>query len=350
MVSQHTERFKIHYCGVSKYMSTNERVEFGVAIPQIFPNGTVDMDSVRDGVAMAEAHGYHSIWVQDGIVGDSPILEAVGLLCYVAALSTRPKLGVSVLVTPLRNPVQLAKILSSLDQMSGGRLIIGIGMGRRPAPFREDLPPNLRHLHHSRDYPAFGIPTERLVGRFVEGLDVMKALWANSLANYCGDIWRLDGIAMEPKPVQKPHPPIWFGGRHPDSLRRAVRHADGWMGAGGNSTAQFKEGVAVLMEAMENQKRDPSTFLISKRVYIAVDEDEKRAERRLREWFERASYKNANLGSEVCVWGSAARCTEQLAEITAAGARLVVFNPMFDSIEQMDCLAKEIIPHLRVVG
>ena len=332
-------------------MSTKGKVKFGVAIPQRFPDGPVDMALVRESVRKAEALGYHSAWVMETIVGDVPTLEPIGLLCYAAALSTNLHLGVSVLVTPMRNPVQLAKILSSLDQMSGGRLIVGIGIGKLGMPPRgtrlEDLPENLRHLHHGREFPAFGVPTEHLVKRFIEGLNVMKALWTEPLAHYRGDYWKLDGIAMEPKPVQKPHLPIWFGGRHPATLRRAVRHGDGWMCAGANSTAQFKEQASLLRGFLEEEGRDPSTFLISKRVYIAVDdEDEGRAKRRLREWFAGSSYRNAALGEEVSVWGNAARCTEQLADIVAAGAQLVMLDPVFDQMEQLDTLAQEVVPHL----
>ena len=310
-------------------MSTREKVKFGMAIPQIFQDGHVDMALVRESVQKAEALGYHSLWVQEGIVGDVPILEAVSLLCYAAAISTDLRLGVSVLVTPLHHPVHLAKTLSTLDQMSGGRLVVGIGVG-----------PDARFSH------PFGIPLEGRVRRFVEGLDVMKALWTKPSAHIKGKFWQLEGAGMEPKPVQKPHPPVWFGGHHPNALRRAVRHGDGWMGAGASSTAQFKESVAVLRRCLESEGRDPATFPISKRVYMAVDDDEGRAEKRLREWFGRSAYKNADLAAEVCVWGSAAICIEQLAEITTAGAQLLLLNPVFDVMEHVDRLAEGVMPHL----
>ena len=314
-------------------MCAAEKVKFGVAIPQVFPDGLMDMALVREGVQKAEALGYHSIWVQDGTVDDVPILDAVGLLCYVAALTTNVKLGTSVLVAPIRNPVQLAKILSSLDQMSNGRLIIGIGVGPRTGY-----------------YPAFGLEPKDRVPRFVEGLQVMKALWTDHSAHLEGQFWQLEGTAMEPKPLQRPHPPIWFGAENPAALKRAVQQGDGWMGAGISSPAQFEEQVAYLRRFLEEDGRDPSTFVISKRVYLAVDDDVRRAERRLTEWFARR-YKDAKaytskLASEVCVWGSAAMCTEQLAEITKAGAQLLLLNPVFDLMEQMDRLGQDVMPHL----
>jgi alkanesulfonate monooxygenase SsuD/methylene tetrahydromethanopterin reductase-like flavin-dependent oxidoreductase (luciferase family) len=143
---------------------------------------------------------------------------------------------------------------------------------------------------------------------------------------------------MEPKPVQKPHPPLWFGARHPDALRRAVRYGDGWMGAGSSTAQQFKEHVAILRESLAASNRDPSTFAISKRVYVAIDNNAGRAERRLREWFGRY-YGNADLGSRVSVWGSASRCADGLAEIVQSGAQMLMLNPMFDLLEHLESLS-----------
>ena len=112
-------------------MSTVERVRIGAAIPQVFIDSPVDMTWVRDWILRSEALGFDSIWVQENIVGDFPSLEPVSLLCYAAALTSKVRLGTSVVVAPLRNPVQLAKSLSSLDQMSDGRLTVGLGLGGR---------------------------------------------------------------------------------------------------------------------------------------------------------------------------------------------------------------------------
>ncbi len=303
-------------------------VRWGLAVPQVFFDGPVDMALVRQWAMRAEELGYDSLWVQEAIVGDVPILEPVNLLSYLAATTERVRLGTSVMVAPLRNPVQLAKSLASLDHMSGGRLTVGIGLGSRPG----ELAP-------------FGISADKRVRRFVEIIDVMKALWTEPEAQFRGQFWQLDGIQMEPKPVQKPHPPIWLGARHARALRRAVRRADGWMGAGSSSTAQFIEGVGHARMYLEEAGRDPSTFAISKRVYVTVDSDEKRAEGRLREWFGRR-YKNADMAPEVAVWGSASRCADKLGEIVEAGAKLVLLNPVFDHMEQLEALTQDVVPQL----
>ena len=301
-------------------MAQQVSVPCGIAIPQIFPNGLVDMESVASFVRRAEELGYDGLWVQERIMGDSPTLEGLSLLCYVAALTEKVRIGVSVVVAPSHNPVHLAKQFSTMDQLSNGRLIVGIGRGGRP--------------QHDQ---LLGGTTERRVRYLLESIHVMKALWEQPKASYNGHFFKLDGEAMEPKPVQKPHPPIWFGGRHPDALMRAVRHGDGWMGAGSSSTDDFKQHVAILQETLETMGRDPDTFPISKRVYLAVDDDQARAERRLREWFGN-HYGSADMGSRVSVFGSASHCAEKLAEIVDAGAQMLLLNPVFDQMEHLEGL------------
>jgi probable F420-dependent oxidoreductase len=285
------------------------------------------MQLIREFLLKAETLAYEGLWVQEQIVGDYPILEPVSLLTYAAALTSRLRLGTSVLLTVLRNPVQLAKSLSSLDHLSQGRLTVGVGIGG--------------HVPES----LFGLSSERRARRFVEGLQVMKALWTQPRATVTGTFWRFENVPMEPKPVQKPHPPLWFGAREAVALQRAVRHGDGWMGAGVSSTADFIQQVGLLQRFLDEAQRDPATFAISKRVYLAVDNDRDRAERRLREWFG-LRYKNADMASRVSIWGSHTECTDKLGELVQAGARHLVLNPVFDEREHLELLAQEVMPHL----
>src|SRR5262249_59382111 len=110
-----------------------------------------------------------------------------------------------------------------------------------------------------------------------EGLRLMKALWTEPRVNFDGRFWQLKDAGMEPKPFQKPHPPIWFGASHPDALRRAVRHGNGFFGAGSSTTKQFAEQVPIVRQALREAGRDAGSFRIAKRVYIAVDDDAPRA-------------------------------------------------------------------------
>jgi probable F420-dependent oxidoreductase len=299
----------------------------GIAIPQDFIDRPVDMQLIRDFVQRAETLGYDSLWVQESIVGQVPILEPVSLLNYVAALTTRLRLGTSVMLLVLRNPVQLAKSLASLDHMSHGRLTVGIGIGG--------------HVSEA----IFGLPTEHRIRRFLESLQVMKTLWTAPRATVSGTYWQFENVAMEPKPLQQPYPPIWFGARQEPALRRAVRHGDGFMGAGSSSTDDFIAQYAVLQRCLDEAQRDPATFAISKRVYLAVDNDRKRAERRLRDWFG-IRYRNADMASRVAIWGSRDACLDQLGKLVKAGAQHLMLNPVFDELEHLEVLAEEVVPHV----
>ena len=117
------------------------------------------------------------------------------------------------------------------------------------------------------------------------------------------------------------------------------------MGAGSSSNATFITESALIRRFLDEAQRDPATFVFSKRVYIALDNDRDRAERRLREWFG-VRYNNADLAARVSIWGSHAECIDKLGELVQAGAQHLVLNPVFDEMEHLEILAKEIMPHL----
>lgn len=294
-------------------------VPVGFGLPQVFPNGEFDLTLIREVALKAESLDYDSLWTQEQIVGKSQSLEPLSLLSYLSALTERIRLGVSVLVLPHRNPVQLAKLIASMDVLSEGRLIVGVGLGNAMNP-------------------AFGVPAERRVRRFTEVVEAMKALWTPGEAHYRGELFPLDGVPQEPKPVQRPHPPLWFGSRAPAALERAVRHGDGWMGAGSSTPDDFRTQRAQIHELLERHDRDPATFTLSKRLYVAIDEDSDRAEQRLREWFGH-NYGNPEMGTAVSVWGPLSRIEEEVGRFVDAGAEHLLLNPVFDFHEHLDALA-----------
>ena len=309
-------------------MSDSWPIPCAVAIPQAFAEGDVDLNLVRRFALRAEELGYHSLWVAEQILGQTPTPEPVSYLSYLAALTSRIRLGSAVIVATTRNPVLLAKQLGTLDVLSEGRLIVGTALGGRP-----------------NTYALLGAPQNRRARHFTESIGVMKALWTQEKASFQGEFWSFEGLSMTPRPVQKPHPPLWFGGRHPAGLRRTARLADGWMGAGSTTTAQFIEHAQILKQALRDRGRDPEAFPISKRVYVAIDDDADRAERRLTEWFG-AWYGNAEMASRMSVWGSVQQVVDGLMDIVEGGAGMLMLNPVFDYIEQLEQLADEVIPRL----
>jgi len=300
----------------------------GISIPQTFEQSVVDLELIRKFVVRAETLGYDSLWVQEQMITDTAILEPVALLTYVAGLTSRVRLGTAVLLTVVRNPVELAKTLATIDQLSGGRLVVGVGIGGPTTP-----------------HEIFGVPREHRVRRFVEGINVMKALWTQPKASVSGDFWNFTDVPMEPKPAQKPHPPIWFGARTEVALKRAARLGDGWMGPGSSSSAEFVQHMEWIRRLLDEAKRDPATFSISKRVYIAVDDNRDIAERRLRQWFG-ARYKFPDMAPRVSIFGSHRECVDKLGALVKAGAQHLLLDPVYDHVEQMELLATEVVPAL----
>ncbi len=154
-------------------------------------------------------------------------------------------------------------------------------------------------------------------------------------------------FAISVPQFQKPGPPIWFGGSHPAALRRAVRHGDGFFGAGSSTTVQFADQVRVVRDALEQQGRDAAGFRIAKRVYIAVDDDADRARQRVAAALDRLyGYFGLKDLTPVAVSGPPIACVHGLREVTEAGAELLLLNPLFDAAEQMERLATEVVPQL----
>lgn len=308
-----------------------DRLSFGIAAPQIHRDLPVDPAEIRNYIQRAEALDFHSLWVQEQAVlrQGASTLEGVSLLSYAAALTHRIRLGAAVFLINLRNPIQLAKSLASLDQLSQGRLIAGVGLGAV-----------------TRLYLAYGLSPERRVARFVEALTLIRRLWTENDITFGGQFWKLQKATLLPKPFQKPHPPIWFGANEAPALERAAQYGSGFIGAGSSSIEDFRNQVKTLVAALEKRKKDPAGFPIGKRVYIAVDRDRQKAARATREWFG-IYYGRAEMADRVAVWGDAEECAQKLREAITAGARLLVLNPMFDMRDQLEILAGEVIPKIR---
>jgi probable F420-dependent oxidoreductase len=304
-------------------------MRFAISIPQFVADGAFDPAGLRAYLARAEELGFDSAWTLEQVLGTMPTLGPIETMTYAAACTERIRLGCVVFVTPLHSPVHLAKSLSTLDQLSRGRIEVGVGTGGR-----------------DRMFSAFEVDPASLVARFTEGLRLMKALWTEPRVTFEGRFWQLDGAAMEPKPFQKPHPPIWFGANHPAALRRAVRNGDGFFGAGSTTTAQFAEQVRIVREALAEAGRDPASFRIAKRIYIAVDDDAECARRHVAASLVRL-YGEFGRGLEsAAVSGSPDACVEGVREVAEAGAELILFTPFFNEAEQMERLAAEVAPKL----
>ena len=208
-----------------------------------------DPDGARRVAQAAEQGGFESLWTGEHVVlpdpqappspspPDVPFLDPAVALAHVAAHTKTIRLGTGIIILPQRNPVVLAKELTSVDVVSGGRLIFGLGIGYLKAEF-----------------DALGIPFEDKSARAMDYLAAILALWTQDKPSYQGRFVSFSGIQSQPRPVQKPHPPIVIGGHSEPAFRRAVEHANGWYGfmLDVEKTAKAIEG---LYEAEEKYGR-----------------------------------------------------------------------------------------------
>lgn len=307
-------------------------MRYSISIPQLDTDG-FDADGLRSYLARAEELGFEGGWVLEQIIGETPLLAPLELLAYAAACTRRLRLGVAVLVTSLHDPLQLAAAATAVDRLSHGRLDLGVAPGGG-----------------SRRFAAFGVDRATFVGSFTEGLELMKAAWSDSpRVTYHGRFREVDDLPIAPKPVQRPHPPIWFGGHAPAALARAVRHGDGFLGAGSSTTATFAQEVAGLRGELDRQGRDPAAFPIGKRVYLMVDDDSARARERVLTGLHRI-YRRLPGIDDVPVCGTPDEVARGLRAVIDAGAETILLNPVGADVtedrEQMERLAADVLPQL----
>jgi probable F420-dependent oxidoreductase len=301
-------------------MALKDRIPFGMSLPHRSPD-VIDMRDVHTVAQRAEALGFRDLWVTENTLDHVTSFDPVVVLTYAAAVTSKIRLGASVVVLAIHSPLTVAHQWATLDYVSNGRAILGVGLGRE---------------HH---YQQFEVPEDGRVGRFREEVALIKALWTQKAVDYSGSFYQLKGGTMSPKPVQKPHLPIWMGVGHPNAVRRAATLADGWMGSGGSSIAEFGQSVPILREALEKAGRDPATYPISKRVFMAVDEKPERARAELNRWFTEV-YHNPPGTDASGIHGTPEQVREKLEGLIAMGANHLLLNPVSRYVEQTQACAE----------
>jgi probable F420-dependent oxidoreductase len=305
-------------------MLTSSGLRLGIAIPQAFREGRIDSGLIREFVQRADSAGFEDLWITENVHGGN-LLEPLTLLTYAAACTNRIRVGVSVIILNLRNPIDLAKTVASLDQLSGGRVTVGFGLGDQ------------------RVYHAYGVDPERRVARFVEALTLMRSLWREGSLTMDGEFWKVRELSIGPRPIQQPNPPVWLGGHASAALRRSVRLGDAWMGAGATRLEDFYAEIPQVRGFLRESGRDPATFTLSKRIYLAVDENEEVARRRLEAGLS-AMYGSVREG--VGISGTPAQCLSELQRIRDAGLQHLLLHPFSDSLDELELLTTQVAPQL----
>ena len=271
----------------------------------------------------AESQGYHSVWVGDSLMA-LPRHEPITLLAGVAARTERVSLGTAVLLPGWRNPVVLAHQVATLDQISQGRVILGVGIASDAPRIRAD-------------FEAAGIPFEKRVGRLLEGLRLCRELWKGEPVNWQGR-WTVTDGTLGPIPHQAGGPPIWIGGWVPATVERVAREFDGWF-PNGPEPGEYRTIWEQMKTAARDAGRDPDGLTGAQYLTVAIDDDSDRANRRIDD-FMIAYYGTVALReSQPCYAGSLSGAVELLAAYAAAGASHIVLRFAGDHEQHMDLFA-----------
>ncbi len=268
--------------------------------------GRPETGPMLDLAVRAEAMGFDSIWVGDSLLA-RPRHEPLTLLAGVAGRVPRVQIGTAVLLPALRNPVLLAHQIATLDQLSEGRLILGVGIAADR--------PNIRS-----EFAAAGVPFDKRVGRMMEGLRLCKALWTGQPVDWDGR-WEVRQGILAPTPYRPEGPPLWIGGNLQASLERAGRHFDGWFPIAPPADL-FATQWADIKQTAREAGRDPDRLTGAMYLTVAIDENPVRANDRMNGFLE--NYYGvpapATRRRQACYAGPEAGIAEWLASYAAAGA------------------------------
>jgi probable F420-dependent oxidoreductase len=281
-----------------------------------------------------EALGYDSIWTGDHIAFHNPLYESLTLLASYASITRRIRLGTAVYLLALRHPTVAAKITSTLDVLSGGRLIFGVGVGGE----------------NPKEFEACGVPHRERGARVTEGIEVVRTLWRDAPATFKGRFTQFEGVSLAPRPVQQPGPPIWVGGRSDAALDRAGRQGEGWVSYV-VQPERYARSVQRIRAAAEAAGRDLDGFAWAHLTFISLGRDHEAAERT---WVRLLSRRYAQdfgpLARKYGIIGTPEQCVEQIGRFVEAGCRYFLMNPICDPPEaraQLEAIAADVIPRLR---
>lgn len=279
----------------------------------------------------AEELGYDSLWAGDHLSFVNPILDATVALAAFAAVTERIVLGAGVLLLPLRHPSVVAKEFASLDWLSGGRVVLGVGVGGEGG----------------KDFEAVGVDPRERGARADEAMRALRALFAGPEATFRGRFFSFAGVTIEPAPARPGGPPLWVGGRSQAAIRRAGRLGDGWMPIW-VSPERFADGWSEVRRQAREAGRDPEALVPAVVLPARVEDDGAAARRRAREHLARRYGRDIEerVVERYCLAGAPEECAARLRAYVEAGARHLVLNLCAgpaDFLDQAERLAGEVV-------
>ena len=292
------------------------------------PQAGATVKTLLDRAEMAERLGYHSFWLVDHFwtlgMPDVDLLEAVTMMSALAARTERVRIGTLVLCNSFRNPALLAKSLTTIDHISNGRLEVGLGAGWMEQEYRAN----------GYEFPSVGTRLRQLE----EGLQILKAMFTENRATFKGRYYTVTDAPNNPKPVQKPHPPIMIGGAGEKVMLRLVaKYADRWNCPAGYR--DFKKTLGVLHEHCRAVARDPKEITVSEQLMICIGANKAEADQK----WEMA--KGRKPFSFTAVKGTPDEVVKQLRERVRWG--ITMFTIMFADMappQTVELFAREVMP------
>jgi probable F420-dependent oxidoreductase len=300
-------------------------VKLGICLPHY--GRPLEPGRLLEVVRRAEARGLDSLWVTDhvivpedvSIIYKDDMLDPLAVLPWLAAVTERISIGTSVIIVPYRSPIPVAKLLASVDVLSGGRLIFGAGIGWMEGEFA-----------------ALGVPIKERASRTDEALELIHALWTQERPEIDTRRYRLHGYRVSPMPLQKPRPPIWIGGGSDGALRRVARYGDGWHATGAEPEV-FRQGGKTVQRYWKEAGRAGEPEL-SVRVTLLVD------------GVHRPAADMSLLRGRYAVQGTVRQVTETLRRYQECGASHVALDVSLSTypaiLETIDLVAQEVRPAL----
>jgi probable F420-dependent oxidoreductase len=304
----------------------------GVTLGLVLP--PIDQPArIYEAARMAEAHNFHSVWATDSTLPGYPWLDGLSVLGGVVAVTNRVQVGTSIFVAARRNPVLLAHALASLDYLSSGRLIFGVGVAER------DLRP--------KEFAIAGVPIEQRGRVTDEYLELLPRLWSESSVTHKGQFFQCEEITVEPKPVRPGGLPIWVGGKVDQSLRRAARVGSAWMPTL-ITAPEYGPAWAQLQEYAAADGRDASEILGAVYLFATIGQTYEAARAVLAPNIEAIFRTSFDLFEPLCLVGTPDQWLEQIGRFANAGVRHVnVLLYTEDLLGDVQRIGDEVAPRLR---
>ena len=303
------------------------------------PTGYDDTEGLAPGsdlpevVRLLDALGFDSIWSGDHVAFAGPILDPLVQIAQAAALSDRLKIGTAVYLLPLRHPAPVAKQVATLDTVSNGRVIFGVGIGG-------EFP---------LEFQLCGVPVEERGARLGEGIRVLRKLWSGEAVAHDGRFYPFPEVAIQPPPAQPGGPPIWCGGRADPALRRAGRLADGWMSYVVDPE-RYRRSLETIAAAAADAGRTLDSFGTSHLLFVRLDKDRESALAFAAEFLSvRYAMDFSRAAERYCALGTAAEVADAIRAFHTAGMRHLVLNmlaPESEKAAHLQRFADEVMPLL----